>query len=207
MKNFARIIVLVALGALIVFPVAAGGILDSSSGKAKPKAAQPDAGASQPAASTAPPKAEPGTLTITGLAEYEGWYLYAVGFDDGRSAEPKTVYAAVNIGQTMMERGTEFTGGLIKNGSVSLPVWLAKYPEGDYDPDDPPPAEKTAYNGSDTVTLEVTLWETGHDSVWSSTLHWIDKIEVEAFRGITFTNGKARFDWNNYKEPERKQEK
>ena len=195
MKNFARIAGLIVLAALVVLPAAAGG-----------KSAR-SAGTTQSGGGTAQPSPATGSLTITGLDDYNGWYMYAIGYNDGWYEDRTTVYAAVDVGQSMMERGTEYTGALIRNGSVTVPVWLIEAFMEEYDPDDPPFPEKTAYSGSDTVTLEVTLWGTGHDSIWSATIHWIDELQVEAVYGVPFTDGKAAFDWNQHQAQERIQEK
>jgi predicted RecA/RadA family phage recombinase len=96
MKNTIKIIGIIVLATIIVFPMAAFGSRDRADTTA-----------------AAAPAVEQGTLTITGLDEFNGHYARAELVDDD-----KRVYA---VAEEPIHTGS--VGALIADGKVTLPLW------------------------------------------------------------------------------------
>ncbi|MDR0442528.1 MAG: hypothetical protein LBH44_03880 [Treponema sp.] len=149
MKNFARFIVFIALATLFVFPAAASGLLDSSTSTTKPKSTPSKSAPSKDTQSSGQ-----GTLTITGLGEYNGRFVYTSGSGDNE----KEIVGAVVFNESpgmMVPRCV--TGGKIENGRVTLPVWqvatshLDDYGEYNY--------TYARYAGNGASEIQVMIWE------------------------------------------------
>ena len=91
-----------------------------------------------------------GSLTITGLGAFEGYFLYAMGYPPN-----ELLYAAIDV--TGIENSLTIKGISIVNGSVTLPVWKLSY---NYDNDMGFGfMEKTRYKGSDDVMFSARISE------------------------------------------------
>jgi len=102
MKNSVKFFRIIALIVLTGFSIAACATNSSTSGTA--------------AISTSSSAAGKGTITITGLDDYNGLYAYAAGI-----IGETYLIAAYDVIDVMGEELP--TGGLIENGSITLPVW------------------------------------------------------------------------------------
>jgi hypothetical protein len=134
------------------------------------------------ACSTTGTTAEPGTLTITGLGNFAGNYICArVGGDKDN------IVAAADIGtESSYGQGYPVTGGLIENGSITLPVWEITS-EGE--PYEDYTHEKTLYTGNDTLTLYINIWDDG-PAFFTELGHHFNNIAFCTIT-VTFNNGSA----------------
>jgi hypothetical protein len=116
-------------------------------------------------------------LTITGLGAYNGYYVSATALTNN----DETVYAAADVVGCMM-RGQVRTGGVIRNGSVTLPVWTGGG-AGDNEV-----FNKRRYNGNDELRFELMIWQGANPFDWDSSTSSEEQMAVNA----KFQNGVAR---------------
>ncbi|MCL2277219.1 MAG: hypothetical protein FWC21_04915 [Treponema sp.] len=101
---------------------------------------------------TSVPAAEPGFILITGLEDYNDYYVYAAGLDGETYA-----LAAMDIMDNMGE--DLITGIIIKNGAVLLPVWEIFR---EYDDDlSGVVFKKTPYKKSISGIFTFVIWDGG----------------------------------------------
>ena len=173
MKNIMKLIGIITLAMIIGFSMTACGTTGTGT-----------TGTGATETNTTAPSG-PGTLTITGLDQFEGYYVSAAGPGEGE----KSLSAASEVGPGGNQLGPTVTGGIIENGSVSLQVWewLEESVETCME------TELTTYtfdiapyNGSDNVNFSVIIWE------GSQTYHWqSSNMMANAYVSATFTNGVA----------------
>jgi hypothetical protein len=117
-------------------------------------------------------------LTITGLDNYNGKYLWAIGFDDdGRFlACVSTSYIDEDLNLTLSE---------ISGGSVTTKIWYSKY-----NPNTNSYDTAAIYNGNDTIELSLSIvYESNGDTNWSSERAFTDIRSGKTT--VTFKNGVA----------------
>jgi len=169
MKNFMKLVGIIVFAAAIVFPLAALGVND---GAASPR--PPSAGAT--------PSGGRGTLTITGLGSYNGYFIYAEAYID--NTNEKIVAASDVFGVMHMEfmRGVE-----ISNGSVTLPVWKIL---GYNNETDDLVINKERYSGNDKIDFHVFVWGES-DSYSPQSMGSINSLVSSGVLSVSFTNGTA----------------
>jgi hypothetical protein len=133
---------------------------------------------------------EPATLTITGLDKYVGNYIVARMIGDGKD----NIVATADIGtESYYGQGYPAIGGLIENGSITLPVWEITS-EGDFDDSgERVPLythEKAPYTGNNTLSLSIDIWEKG-PGIFTGLTHQYNSIAICAVT-VTFNNGSAK---------------
>jgi cytochrome c-type biogenesis protein CcmE len=119
----------------------------------------------------------PATLTITGLDAYNGLYIAAEWREE--------IYAAAGIvdSQDPMTRYGIQIGGVIENGSVTLPVWVASVSE-ILNEEDLYPVVKERYTGSGPLDFFVRIWKGQEVFLMGYTV-------AGGNMSVTFNNGKA----------------
>jgi len=117
----------------------------------------------------------PGSLTITGLEAFDGWYILG-------NADP--LFAANNVIVYPMMGQFAYYGVQIENGSVTLPVWEIDGPYQDEHSDYY--IDKLGYDGNDQTTFYLTLWEGQEGSLYSHMYYSISGTVT-----VTFADGIA----------------
>jgi hypothetical protein len=107
-----------------------------------------------------------GSLTITGLGEYEGKYVAALGTDGG-----KTLLAAQAIS------GETVSGGVVANGQVTLKVW--KYVS---------VTEWGVFDGTETVEFHVDVVAAAAVELHGNHYHADDAL-ASGHVDVSFNNG------------------
>jgi len=127
---------------------------------------------------------EPGTLTITGLDSYNGYFICANGYLD---IEDASIIAANDIVGIMYN---EFMiGSEIVNGSATLPVWrITGY---DYDNEDNAIVHKERYTRSDTIDLFIIIFGGESDHFSTTSMSSVYNVVAEDVMSITFEDGIA----------------
>jgi hypothetical protein len=122
------------------------------------------------------------TLTITGLDAYNGLRIAAETWDD--------IFAAADIVDFVepMSRASIGLGGVIRNGSVTLPVWetstaMETTPALNGE-DDVFEVAKKRYTGSGPLDFLVTIWE-------GTEVFYMGYSKARGNLTVTFKNGKA----------------
>jgi hypothetical protein len=169
MKNLVKLIGIIAIVAVIGFTMA------SCSTTGTPSRA---------------PSSVPATLTITGLGNYAGNYIVARMSGNGKD----NIVAAADIDtESFYGQGYPAIGGLIENGSITLPVWEIRS-EGVFDDSgERVPSythEKAPYTGNDTLTLNLDIWEKG-PGIFTGLTHQYNSIAICAVT-VKFNNGSAK---------------
>jgi len=165
MKNLVKFIGIIALAAVIGFSMTACAGTGSSVSNV--------------------PAATQGILTITGLDEYNGLFVQA------RSDSAPIIAAPSIVGPTNPFEQPQVSGGIVKDGSVSLLVWeivgtdFVAEDIWDLSAEDfVRTYDIVKYTGSGNMELEVLIWQD------NDTYHW----HYGAGRGsvtVTFNNGTA----------------
>ena len=170
MKNLAKIVGIIALGALAAFPLAAFGSSEESASSAKAS----------------------GTLTITGLEWLDGYYISAVGLGaNGKSYSAAALIDPESYQHPSLKPEPQATGGVIKNESVTLPIWeFEKTSSEDLGEVFHHKFKTAPFNGNGTVEFSVIIWEGSEIYFWQSC-----QIYMDAVISVTFKNGKAEFNW------------
>ncbi|MDR0503466.1 MAG: hypothetical protein LBH16_09130 [Treponema sp.] len=109
------------------------------------------------------------TLTITGLEDYNDFYVYAEG-----AVEETKIVAAINVFESMGEH--LYTGKVIKNGTVTLPIWkiTVKFDEDTSEVT----IEKTPYTGNINTIFGLTIWQGGETLNRFSELEYNGEIYI-----------------------------
>jgi hypothetical protein len=98
--------------------------------------------------------AEQGTITLTGLDEYNGRFVYVSGLGDN---DKEFVGAVIFNESNDMMIPRSFIGGEIVNGRVTMPVWQVE--SSLYDEDFTEVFTYMRYNGSGSVDVVVMIWD------------------------------------------------
>jgi hypothetical protein len=120
----------------------------------------------------------PATLTITGLKAYNGLRIAAETWDD--------IFAAADIVDFVepMSRASIGLGGVISNGSVTLPVWETDTSTVLNREKDVFEVAKKRYTGSGPLDFLVTIWE-------GTEVFYMGYSVARGNLTVTFKNGKA----------------
>jgi hypothetical protein len=176
MKKLTKFIGIVALTMVIGFSITAcAGFADWWNTPSEPRenrAVESGAGESV--------SIETGTITLTGLDEYNGLFAYVTGMGDNE----KEIVGAVIFNESFdMMIPRSFTGGRIANGSVTMPVWQVdsyELNEEDYTYD----FTYVRYSGSGGSDVVVMIWE--EDEVYLGRFSF---PSADGFASVTFNNG------------------
>ncbi|MCL2806382.1 MAG: hypothetical protein FWD26_10635 [Treponema sp.] len=122
---------------------------------------------------------EPSTLTITGLSEYQGSYIFAYAYDGDEDVP--LVFAAESIGvESWGGEEVIVYGGFISGSTITLPVWDVT-PTGDGDGMDTPfEYDSEFFTGNYTGNFRIIIWD-GSDEICKTGMLW----------QMSFTNGLA----------------
>jgi len=162
MKNYVKIIVIAALATINGFSVIACATANTG------------IVVSDIACSTGKLVGIDGSVVITGLDEFKGYFVYAQGF-----IKDALIYAAADVSGT--NNNLTATGIKIENDVIILPVWAISY---NYDEEKKiGNLEKTPFDGDGGVFLMLTISE-HEDFHWQSSSTFSD---ITLF--VTFNNG------------------
>jgi hypothetical protein len=104
------------------------------------------------------------------------------------------IVAAADIGtESFYGQGYPAIGGLIENGSITLPVWEIRSKGDSDDTGERVPSythEKAPYTGNDTLSLSIDIWEKG-PGIFTNLTHQYNSIAISAVK-VKFNNGSAK---------------